>query len=395
MNERVMAFRVGVVVLAASGLAALLIVFFGAGQSLIRGTYTIHLRFPQAPSVAAETPITKNGVLIGRIKHVELFDDHVELTASIDNNRKIRHSEIARIKKSNLFGDAEVEFVPTSAGTAGGAADAFVQHGDYLADGIVATDPIQLLSNMEGDLKKAIASITKASDGVASLTTTLNGVFGNNDQQIKRIMEEAESALTAFNRTMGSVDELIGDPQFKEDMKRTLASLPNLFEQVQLTLSAAQSAVKQFEEVGARAERNLENLEGFTRPLGEQGDQLVADIARVLQSVDNMASQLAVFSEALNSPNGTLGKLLHDDELYNDAREVVERIKQSSRQIEPIMRDLRIASDKIARDPGGELIKRPLLNRTPTGARPKNPHGIPFSSSPHWQEDTGSSLWQR
>lgn len=388
-----MAFRVGVVVFTASALAAVLIMFFNA-ESMIRGTYTVHLRFPQAPGVATETPITKNGVRIGRIKSVELFDDHVELTASIDNHRKLRRSEIVRIKRSNFLGDAEVEFVPTSFGAAG-AADEFVQHGDLLANGVVATDPLEVLTNLEGDLQDAIRSIKATSDGVGLLANTFNDAFGNNEQQIKRIITEAELALGSFNRTMTTLDEFIGDPQFKADMKRTLANLPRLFEQVQLTLGAAQSAVKQFEAVGARAEKNLENLEGFTRPLGEQGDQLVADIARVLQSVEEMGSQLSVFSKALNNPNGSLGKLLNDDELYNDARAVIKRIEEASRNIDPIMRDLRIATDKIARDPGGELVKRPLFDKRAVGARPKNPHGINLRSTPRWQEDTGSSLWQR
>lgn len=393
MNDRRVAFRVGVVVFTACLLATLLMLFFGSEQSLFRGTYTVYLRFPTAPGVTVETPVRKNGVLIGRIKSVELFDDHVDLTARIDKNRKLRASEVPRIRTASLLGDAVVEFVPPSTRPTSAAANEYLQDQALIQDGLVASDPLQVLTNLEGNMQETIGSIKSAADEFTILTKSLNQTLGANDDRVQRIMSKTELALDSFNRAMGTIDDLIGDPEVKANLKQSLEDLPKMFADVQLTLSDARSAMAGFERVSEKAERNLDNFEKFTEPLAESGEQLIADISRTAQNLDEMTSQLAVFSEAINSPDGSLGRLIHDDELYNDVRETVKNVQSASRRIEPILRDFRILSDRLARDPGGEL-KRAFLDSRTTGARAKWPSsGI--NLSPRRQDNPGSDYWRR
>ena len=75
MNDRVVALRVGIVLLAAGFITGFMIILLGEGRSLLQGRYTVHLRFPKAPGVAVDTPVRKDGVLIGRVSHVELRDE--------------------------------------------------------------------------------------------------------------------------------------------------------------------------------------------------------------------------------------------------------------------------------------------------------------------------------
>jgi phospholipid/cholesterol/gamma-HCH transport system substrate-binding protein len=380
MNDRVVAFRVGVVVVAASVLATLLIVFFGSGERLFRGSYTIYLRFPTAPGVTVETPVRKNGVLIGRIKSVELFDDHVDLTAQIDSHRKLRNNEVARIKTASLLGDAVVEFVPPSVRDTSATANEYVQHGDLLADGLVASDPLQVLTNLEGNMQETIGSIKSAADEFTVLTKSLNQVMGNNDQRVQRILSKTELALDTMHGTMGTIDEFLGDPQFKDDLKRSLHGLPKLFDEVGLTLEEARQAMAAFDRVGAKAERNLDNLEKFTGPLGEQGPQIVADVERMVQNLEEASAQVSIFMEAVNSSDGTLSRLLNDDTLYVEARETIHNINQASRLLTPILNDVRIATDKAATDPSQFGLKG-LLDRTPKGiGRKWTDAGIPLPS---------------
>jgi phospholipid/cholesterol/gamma-HCH transport system substrate-binding protein len=380
MNDKVVAFRVGVVVVAASVLATLLIIFFGSGQSLFRGTYTVYLRFPRAPGVTAETPVRKNGVLIGRIKSVELFDDHVDLTAQIDNHRKLRRSEVARIKTASLLGDAVVEFIPPATRDTSAAANEYIQHRDLLADGVVASDAMQVVTNLEDSLQATIGSIKKAADGVATVSMSLDQAFGASDESLKRIVKKTEDALDGFNRTMGTVDEFIGDPQFKDDMKRTLHGLPDLFNDMQLALQDARQAMAAFDRVGAKAERNLDNIEKLTEPLGENGQQLVADLGRTLQNLEETTSQLSIFMQAVNDSDGTISRLINDDELYLDARETIRNLNEASRLLRPILNDVRVATDKVATDPSQFGLKG-LLDRRPAGVGRKwTDAGIPLPS---------------
>ena len=66
MDDRVLRFRVGVVVLAAAVITCILVMLLGEGQSVFQRRYTIYLKFPQAPGVTVEDgagaiAVTKTG----------------------------------------------------------------------------------------------------------------------------------------------------------------------------------------------------------------------------------------------------------------------------------------------------------------------------------------------
>jgi phospholipid/cholesterol/gamma-HCH transport system substrate-binding protein len=379
MNENRIAFRVGVVVVAAAGLAALLIAILGGGRQVLRGSYKVVLRFPTAPGVREQTPVRKNGILIGRITDVELGDRHVDLTARIDKDRKLSRNEVPRVKTASFLGDSVVEFVPANV-----PSQEFIQDGDLLANGVVATDPLEVLTNLEGNMQEAIVSIKVAADEFTTLSRSLNQTLGTNDQQLQRMLTKTETALDSFNRAMTTFDDVLGDPQLKQDLKQALSDVPELFNDVRTTMSGARDAMAAFERVGQKAERNLDNLEEFTGPLGEVGDQLIQDISRSVENLEELSSQLVVFSEALNSPDGTLGRLINDDTLYRDIRETVENVNEASRKIRPILNDVRVLTDKMSTDPG--VILRGALRPNPSRKWPDT--GIPLSPTRRQHETT-------
>jgi hypothetical protein len=57
MNDRVMQFRVGVVVLATAIITGILIVLFGDLPSLVQATYPLKMSFSDARGVADGTPV--------------------------------------------------------------------------------------------------------------------------------------------------------------------------------------------------------------------------------------------------------------------------------------------------------------------------------------------------
>ena len=72
MDERVVRFRVGVMVLATVFITAILVLLFGDFSTFGQSTYTVYIAFPQAPGVARDTPVRKSGILIGRVSSVPI-----------------------------------------------------------------------------------------------------------------------------------------------------------------------------------------------------------------------------------------------------------------------------------------------------------------------------------
>ena len=116
MDERVMQFRVGVMVLATLIITVTLALMFGELPAISRGTNTIYVRFSDAPGVTRDTPVRKSGILIGRVSAIRFADDDrtVLVTAEIDRARKIYTDETCRISNSliGIGSDTVLEIVP-------------------------------------------------------------------------------------------------------------------------------------------------------------------------------------------------------------------------------------------------------------------------------------------
>ena len=86
MDDRIMQFRVGVVVLAVALIAAVMTLRFSHFEAK---SYTIYIDFASAAGIAPGTPIKSSGVLIGRVSSVTLQTDKpdqpVHVTAEIES----------------------------------------------------------------------------------------------------------------------------------------------------------------------------------------------------------------------------------------------------------------------------------------------------------------------
>src|SRR5208283_2529760 len=113
MNERIMQFRVGVMILATALIALILVLLFMGSTPLLHGTYTIYIKFADAPGVTRDTPVRKAGIRIGRVRNVQFADDDtgVIVTAEIDRDRHLFSNEQCKATSSLLMGDATLEFV--------------------------------------------------------------------------------------------------------------------------------------------------------------------------------------------------------------------------------------------------------------------------------------------
>jgi phospholipid/cholesterol/gamma-HCH transport system substrate-binding protein len=362
MDERTLRLRVGVVVLAAILVTGILVMLMGDMPLPGGSKKVIYVLFPEAPGVAVGTPVRKSGITIGRVSRVELLKPTgVRVTTDIDPQYTLLDSEYCRVGTASLLGDALLEFVP---GVDSKNARP-LEHGAEIQNGVVAGNPMNVVVNLEHDIKLALRSFQEAGTEVQRAASTLNSAVANNDDQIPRIMQKSERALDQFNNTMATMNDLFGDPELRAGLKQSLRDMPLLFSEARDTLRQANEGFAGMKNVTDRASRNLENLENFTRPLGERGPQLVENLDGSLANVNALLEQLVEFSDNLNSRQGTLGRLMNDEELYQKLNRSLENLEELTFKAKPIMDNVTILTDKLARDPRqlglkGALDGRPL-----------------------------------
>ena len=114
------------------------------------------------------------------------------------------------------------------------------------------------------------------------------------------------------------------------------------------------------------AQRTIQNVEQFTEPLATHGDQLVSQVLGTMSRLESTLVEVDRFTKALNNKDGSVRMLLDDEEMYWKIRRSVENIESATARIRPILDDVRIFTDKVARDPR-QLGVRGALSKRPTG----------------------------
>ena len=374
MEERIIQFRVGVVVVASVCIGIILVLYFGEGW---KPKYTLFLQTRMAPGVSKNTPVKKNGILIGRVWNVETKEDGVLLTLKIDEGEQIYSGDICEFQSSPLVGDTTLGFVQGE------------ELGEPLSDGDAVMrvkpgtrpqDLMEMFVDLRGSIEQAFTQIgdageqiARTSEDIGAISRKLNAALGDDESEFRKFFSDlrsvagqAESALSNFNSVMSNVNNLVGDEETQAKIKMTVQAFPDLVDNAQSTLTQTRETLQRFSSVGERADRNLANLESFTKALGENGDDFAKEIRQTLTKVNQLSGELEQFTQSLNDSQGTIGLLINDPELYYRFVGAAENVEEITLRLEPMMNDLRGFADKINRDPG--VIVRGALDRRPNGA---------------------------
>jgi phospholipid/cholesterol/gamma-HCH transport system substrate-binding protein len=391
MEERLLQFRVGVVVILAALIIGILIFLFGEGWT---PQYSVTVRAKTAPGVTKNTPVRKNGILIGRVGRVETADRGVVLRLNIKRDEKIYQDEVAQIGTESFLGDAVIDIMPGTSEIRG----ALLRAGDEMANVRVKPNPMEVVDvviDLKAKISDAVDSVTRAGNtidqagkGISQVTNKIDDALGDENGDIKVILENirklsetADSALGNVNNVMKKLDEFVSDETFKGELKETIKGLPEFFDNAKATLADAREAIGKFNEVGAKADTNLANLEDFTKSLGSEGPAIVTQLKTTMEGIDRLVKNVDEFSSSLNSGGGSLGRILKDPELYDNLSATLSNARDVSTRLKPLMNDLRIFADSLARDPG-QLGVRGALQKKPAGSGFK---GTVFETSePVW-----------
>jgi phospholipid/cholesterol/gamma-HCH transport system substrate-binding protein len=353
MNERTKQFRVGVLVLFTILLSSILILWNSDFEELpFRERYQVKMLVDQAPGVAPDTPVRRRGIPIGRVRSIEDVDDGALITLDIDEGKVVKTNEVGRIQTS-MMGDAVVEFVPASSPVGAKPIDPNV-----VIRGMYAPSPVDLMSNLQGDLKQTIISLGDAGQEVAELADRLNQVMGEADvQRITRLIDSMDRAMAEFAAVTKNLNDIVGDEEFKTQLKEGLTQLPSLVADARAIMEALEGAV-------GSADENLKNLQGLTGPLGNRGPVIVANFEQAVRNLEDLLGQVALLSRNLNESQGTIGMLIRDRQLYDQLNATILQAQgtiadlrclvgdpEISRRIKQILHNVWVFSDKLARDP--------------------------------------------
>ncbi len=267
--------KVGLLVLIGSGI--LLWMTFAVGKYEFGGQkgYRLSAVFESVAGIDEKASVRMAGVKVGTVEKVELIDSHAKLSIRIVPEVKIRRGSQAAIKTMGLMGEKYVEVVPAPAPRPGTSQPEELL---YFQDGQEIESTIS-----PSDVDKLIGQLSSISDDIKAVTASLRQVFGS-------------------ERGARSMEDILAD------LRSTMANINDFTHTLKI-------------DGGELVMRLNELVASLNDVVGENRDNLRVSLENVREASKSAELALASIEEAakkIERGEGTLGKLVSDDSLYNN-----------------------------------------------------------------------------
>ena len=386
-------FRIGIMVLACIVCLTLMTVFFGRRPMINFGgdPNTIPVRFQRAPGIKPNSPVYKNGVQIGRVTRVELVeqDRQVEVTISLDRQKKIYNDEECRIRQHVIMADASLEFVKRF-NFPGEIKEIDLSLDRYLI-GVDSSDLMSGIGNIEGDLTRAIQNVAEAAEHLGEFIGRLNSVIGTPEefsmQQAKfaAVIDETRQTMLSMRQTTDGISRFVNDPDVQSNVRKVLGDLPDVIERSRTLVDESTQFVQETRGLIKKGDESLDKLttglEKVTRTLEvitKIADQVEGDVPEIVSAVrrsalrlESLFGELALIVENFRNADGTVKRLIRDPEAYDKLLVTLDNVEKITEEVDwmlrvdakPIAHNVKVLTDKAARDPA--VFVRNLLRKEP------------------------------
>ena len=379
-TERQLQFRVGLLVVLAVSICLGLVISFGDMRYVWNKRYSLTVQLDSGAGLYPTAPVLLSGLAVGSVRQIAL-NPRTGVNVLIEIQEGIRLPADSRaIVSRSLLGETRVEFVR------GNAAEV-LQPGSHIT-GVAAVDPLEMIQRLEVRTVEALNAFSDTSQEWRDVAKNLNILMDTKRGNLDEVVERAAESLHQFTVTMknanqmiASANKLVSDPVTQQAMQDTLAALPKLVGATKATIDETRHTVASTRQVVDTMNRNLVSLSQVTEPLGKRGEHMVSKLDDSLEKFDQFMTELNHFAKVVNQKDGSLHKFISDPSLHDQLVRSSESANVLMKNLEPVLRDLREFSDKVARNPevlglGGAVrpstgLKDAELRTTPRSATPK------------------------
>ncbi len=277
-------------------IGAILLLIFGysflKGTNLLKKNREFYVKYQNVEGLAVAAPVTVNGLNVGKIMDISFSNDRGGLIVkfSVDKDFDFSKGSLVRIYSTGLLGGKALGIYP-----------------DYdLSRIAVSGDTLRgdVEDGMLTAVTKALGPLeSKVNNTLATVDTMLHGVTDILDdktrQNLKQAIENLNLTLNSFSGVSQNLDKLLVNNTSKLD--NTFSSL----------------------------DRTATNLSRLTDSLAQ------LETGKLVSELQNMVTKLNEVVDGVDRGEGSLGKLLKDEQLYSN-------LEGASRQLEELLQDVKL-----------------------------------------------------
>ncbi len=261
-NNRSIEIKVGLVSITAV-ILFILGITFGRGLYVSVNPVTVKLRFSNSGNIQISAPVFVNGVKRGTVSSVKNDNGSVLITADVDDIKDLRKDASARISILEITGGKKIDIFPGGAPekfnpsmeipgkTAADFSDVVYYVGELGSQGMVLISRLDSISGSINELladKKFIENIKSTVENTSMLASETQKLLTDNIVGIELTLKNLKSISTELNNSI------------KENSPR----LDTIINKVDLTLTDSRALIAKTDKFITNAELILNNLKDMT-----------------------------------------------------------------------------------------------------------------------------------
>ncbi len=300
-------FKIGIVVTLAIGLFVWGFNFL-KGFNLFSNNYELYAVYPKIDGLIEANPLLVNGYKVGQINKISLIQDKngnyaVLVKFLLSEDVKIPKHSTAKAVSSDLLGSKAVEIIYSKE-------TEFVESGDTL---LAETE-----EGLKSAVSKQLSPLQKKAEGlissIDSVMTIVQYVLNDKTRaNLDKSFESIKKAIESLEQTAYKLDDMMASEKAK--ISAILTKVNNL---------------------AGMLEKNTGRIDNIIGNFSTLSDSLAkSDLKSAIAEADKTLAELNILVAQINKGQGTLGKLVKNDSLYNN-------LNKSSEDLDKLLNDLRL-----------------------------------------------------
>ncbi len=302
--------KVGIFVLAAIILLGYLTTLITKDRIITRDTYKVNAYFDNVSGLRTNSPVEIAGIDVGTVKEITLHQNRARVTMAIRPDITLHADSQATIRTRGVLGDKFVEINP------GSATQPVLEDGGVVSRGVQPTD-----------LDQVMARIGDIADDISEVSRSVANVFGGpeGEQDMREFFENLREAALHLNQIVQTN---------ARGIENIVANLQDFSGDLRAISEANKEGVTHIVDNFAEASRQLNvslNQLGEIMDTARHGEGPVATLLEDRQMSEDMrrtAASLESLTRKLDEGEGTLGKLISEDDTGRKIDDALDGINE-------------------------------------------------------------------
>jgi len=298
-------FKIGIVVVTAVA-AFIWGISFLKGSGFFSDNFYVYAVYPKIDNLIPANPLQINGYKIGQVRTISLINkggkNQVLVKFMVTEDVSIPKNSIAKIVSTDLLGSKVVEVMFSTE-------KEFLKNGDTLQSDI-EQGLKESFNQQLGPLQAKAESLISSIDSVMTVVSlVLNTRTRSN---IEQSFESVRRAILTVEQTAYKMDDLIASEKPK------MSSIFTNLNGITSNLNKSEQKINNI----------LTNFSNLSDSLAK------SQLRSAITNADNTLKELNQLVGKINAGQGTMGKLMKNDSLYNN-------LNSSSRDLDMLLKDLK------------------------------------------------------